>query len=131
MTKFQLLLSAFSMLLAACATSIPYTNEEYCALENQKFVGLESGVQLSVVHATSERAGSIRTEPYVQTTCTDPKTTAEKQNIQSLLGELSPKLEYNKSFWKKDLDLQKALAQSHSILSGTHQSTQATLPKGD
>lgn len=122
-----------SSLTISCATIIPYSNEEVCALDNQKFLGLEKQEVVSVIYAQVERAAVLVKHDLTLTKCEPPKSNADKQTIQNLKAELEPKVQFNESFWKDGANHEKALAVSKGISETLHirQPMQATFPKDE
>ncbi len=131
--KFQVVLFlGLSALMASCATSIPYTNEESCATQNQSFLGLEKQEVVTVTHSQAERAPMVREQSFMVTKCEVPKTNADKQEIQNLKAELEPKILFNQTFWKYQADHDRALAAAQNIIaSSAHSHMQATFPKDE
>ncbi len=116
----------------SCATSIPYSNEELCAIENLKFDSLEKQEVISILRIAPERQPLITRKSTNIALCTEPKTSAEKRQVQSLKSELEPKIQFNAKLIKSKTDYDQALAQSNEISSKTApRLIQATFPKDE
>ena len=148
------LLCLITILLGlSCATQLPYTVEETCALNDLKFSNAVTTQVISVNRTASERVPLLKTDTETVAVCELPKTTEEKRHVQSLRAELAPKVQYNDSIEAKqlltglgyylfvlpgvglklkyDADYDAALAASRTIESTTvlTRPTQATFPK--
>lgn len=85
--------------LSGCATEIPYSAQEECALDGLKFVGVDKSNSSGVAsgYAWGEQTRNMNyVSSSIQVRCEIPKTEAEKVEISTLQKSVRPKVTYNR-----------------------------------
>jgi hypothetical protein len=97
-----LILLWLTLALLGCATAIPYTAEEQCALGAMHLVGLD--FQSGSSHAVASNGRSAVAHSYgTAVRCETPKSEAESSHVAIVRQSLDPKIEYNNAIGGKRL----------------------------
>ncbi|MGE3683081.1 MAG: hypothetical protein AB7G93_15270 [Bdellovibrionales bacterium] len=103
------LISCFGLI--GCATAIPLTDKESCAIRDLKLVGVDTGYGTSVGFATVTSTNSSHSARVSSTghsygefrQCRLPATDEDKSEIENLKAEATPKLRYNQNIRQKKI----------------------------
>ena len=83
------------MCLSGCATAIPYSSKEKCALDDMKVVGVDLGNSSAAAYNLQTRAMVVGRGSGTTVRCEVPSTDAEKAEIEAINQYLEPINAYN------------------------------------
>lgn len=101
--KKVLCLALLLVVSSGCATAIPYSHREECALKGMKLTGVTSGYSRGIATAWNwQNTVTATSSAYEESvSCEMPKTKIEKCEIARLQRIATPKIEYNSSIDSK------------------------------